>query len=308
MIDREKTQLKVGIFVFLGLLLAMYVIFMLGGEKQLFKPRYKLMTSFKDISGLRVGAPIQLAGVKVGFVDKILFPKSLAQKEIQLTLIINKKFQDRIRKDSVATINTQGLLGDKFVYVSIGSEDQQVLNAGDYLESKETVSIYSMAEKSGEIIEDVRAASNSLRKFFEDMYASKEDLRASFRSLKNVLKQAEGGQGLVGALFYDPKGKQVVADIAASMQTLKEVLGRANEEDKKNGEVSGVLKNLREASKDLKDIVGRVNRGEGTIGGLVTDPAVYNDLRSLLGRVNRNKVLKAVVRSTLSENDKREIK
>lgn len=307
MLDREKTQLRVGIFVFAGLVLAMYVIFMIGGEKQLFEPRYKLVARFNDISGLRVGAPIQLAGLKVGFVDKIRFPQSLADKEIDLTLRINKKYQSRIRGDSVATINTQGLLGDKFIYISVGSEDQPVLEEGAQISTKETVSLYNFAEKGGQILEDVRVASSSAKRFFEDMYNSKEDFRKTLQSMKNIMGRAEKGPGLVHSLLYDERGRDVVADIGSSLAMLRDIIGRANESDKKDGEVSGVLKNLRVASAQLKDITERINRGEGTIGGLVNDPSVYNDIRSLLGRANRNKLLKAVIRSTLAENDKKAV-
>ncbi len=190
MLDKEKTQIRVGLFVFAGLLLAMYVIFMIGGEKQLFEPRYKLIAKFTDISGLRVGAPIQLAGLKVGFVDKIRFPQSLSEKEIDLTLRLNRKFQERIRQDSVATVNTQGLLGDKFIYISVGSEDQPSLKDGDTITTKETVSLYNFAEKGGQRLEDVRVASNSAKKFFEDMYSSKEDVRKTLHSMKNIMGQA----------------------------------------------------------------------------------------------------------------------
>ena len=279
MLDKEKTQIKVGMFVFAGLLLAMYAIFMIGGEKQLFEPQYKLITSFKDISGLRIGAPVQLAGLKVGFVDKIRFSTELTKKDIELTLRVNKKFQDRIRSDSVATINTQGLLGDKFVYISVGSENEPILNNGDVLEGKETASIYNLAEKGGEIMEDVKEASKSARKFFEDMYLGKEDVRAMLRSMKNIINEMEKGEGLIHAMVYDPKGKEVVSDIAASMQMLRDVIGRANEDDIKNGEVSGILKNIRTASKDFKEVMEKVNSGEGTIGGLIADPAMHNDLR-----------------------------
>jgi len=303
MLDKEKTQIKVGTFVVLGLLLGMYVIFMIGGEKQIFEPQYRLITKFQDISGLRNGAPIQLAGLKIGYVDKIKFSSDLSQKDVELTLRINKKFQERIRKDSVATINTQGLLGDKFVYISVGSDSEDVLQNGDFLEGKETYSIYNVAEKSGEIVEDVKEASKSIRRFFEDMYTGKEDVRQAIKSLGNIMKEAEKGSGVLHALVYDPKGKQVVEDIAASISALKDIMGRVNETDKKNGEISGVVANLKVASANLRDVMERVNRGEGTVGGLMTDPAIYNDLRSLFGRANRNKLLKAVVRSTLEKND-----
>lgn len=303
MLNKEKTQIRVGIFVMVGLVLAMYVIFMIGGEKQLFEPRFTLTTKFQDISGLRIGAPIQLAGLKVGFVDKIFFSPDLSQKDVELTLKINRKFQHRIRKDSAATINTQGLLGDKYIFISVGSENQPMLNDGDFIESKEAMSIYSFAEKSGEILEDIKEASKSMRKFFEDMYASKEDLRSSFKSVRNILNEAEKGDGFIHALLYDPQGKQIVSDIAANLASLKDILGRADTEDK-SGKVGGIMRNIREASKDLKQVMDKINNGEGTIGGLVNDPALYNDLRSLFGRANRNKLLRAVIRSTLAENDK----
>ncbi len=110
---------------------------------------------------------------------------------------------------------------------------------------------------------------------------------------------------MVHALLYDPKGKAVVSDIGSSLAMLRDIIGRVNDADKENGEISGVLKNLRVASNELKEITERVNRGEGTVGGLVNDPSIYNDIRSLLGRANRNKLLKAVIRSTLAENDKK---
>ncbi|PIR16325.1 MAG: hypothetical protein COV46_08750 [Deltaproteobacteria bacterium CG11_big_fil_rev_8_21_14_0_20_49_13] len=305
MINKEKTQIKVGIFIFFGLILAMYVIFMLGGEKELFESRYKLIANFRDISGLRTGAPIQLAGLKVGFVDQVKFPESLAAKDIMLTLMISKKFQTRIRQDSIATVNTQGLLGDKFIYISVGSEDQPVLKDNDAIESRETVSLYDFAEKSSEILEDVKNASTSVAQFFTDMSSSKKDMKETLRSMRDILGQVKSGKGLVGAMLYDPKGKDVVSDIGASLKMLRDIIGRVDDEDKKTAAVGGILKNLRQASDDLKDVMNRINNGQGTIGGLVNDPSIYNDLRSLMGRANRNRLLKAVIRSTLAENDKK---
>jgi len=305
MINKERTQIKVGVFVFAVLVLAMYVIFMLGGEKQMFQRRYALNASFDDISGLRVGAPIQLAGLQVGYVDKIRFPKNLADKKIGIELKINKKYQARIRSDSTAKIETQGLLGDKFIFVTVGSEEQPVLNNGEVIQTVESTSIFDIAKKSSDIVNDVKDAADSAKKFFEGMYTSRADVGETLHSLKNIMKQAETGSGFIHALLYDPKGKEIVSDMADGIKSLKDLVGSTDDENKKTGQVSNILKNLKSASKDIKEIASRVNNGEGTIGGLLTDPSVYNDLRSLLGKANRNKLLKSVIRSTLAENDKK---
>ena len=156
------TEVRVGLFVLLGMAVVMTVIFMLGSEGRLFERRYTLYTKFKDISGLRVGAPVQLAGLNVGMVDEIQFSTDLEEKEIIVEMGVNRNFQNRIRADSVAAINTQGLLGDKFVFVSVGTENQPVLEADEFIQSAETTPIFALAEKAGKILDDIRERSHRL--------------------------------------------------------------------------------------------------------------------------------------------------
>ena len=121
------TEFKVGVFVAVGLVFAMATIFMVGGEHKFLQRQYTLYTNFDDIAGLRVGAPVQLAGLKVGFVDEIQLSSDVDKKQITVVVKIQKEFMKRIRADSEAAIETQGLLGDKFIYISMGSETEQVL-------------------------------------------------------------------------------------------------------------------------------------------------------------------------------------
>lgn len=200
MTHRESVPVKVGIFVFAGVFLAMVIIFMLGSEKQLFKRQYTLTCFFKDISGLRVGAQVQLAGLNVGMVESIAFSPELGEKKVEIRLSLNKEFQERIRKDSTAEISTQGLLGDKFVTVSLGSPDQPILEDGDLLASQERPSLYSIVEKGGAIMENLSTAAKSVSK---------------------VLQEVQEGQGLLHSLIYESKEKPLAADFAAMAGELK---------------------------------------------------------------------------------------
>src|SRR3990170_3653671 len=94
------TQVRVGIFVSLGVLLIMVVIFLLGGERNLFERHYSLYSNFGNISGLRIGASVFLAGITVGSVEDIQFPKELTDREVRVRLKIATRFRDRIREDS----------------------------------------------------------------------------------------------------------------------------------------------------------------------------------------------------------------
>ncbi len=271
------TEARVGIFVMAGLLLTMIVLFQLGGQNEMFQRQYTLYASFKDISGLRAGASVQLGGLSVGNVDEIRFPEELLEKQLTVKLRINKHFQERIRLDSVAMVNTQGLLGDKYIYISVGSEDQPVIPANAFVPTKETTSIFALADKAGAIMDNIGEAAQTVNDLLKTFEGEKEgDLKASIKSIRRTLEQVEKGQGTLHTLIYDQKGAEELKNMLSSMKT---------------------------ASADLKEILGSVRRGEGTLGMLIRDPGLYNDLRTLLGRANRNVLMKAVVRATLRENE-----
>jgi len=276
------TEFRVGIFVTAGILLAMMVIFMLGSESRFFHRQYTIYANFDDISGLREGAPVQLAGVKIGYVDGIKVPKDLETKEITVVMRISRKYMKRIRADSSASIETQGLLGDKFIYVTMGSESEPIIPNKGIIQSKVTESIFALGDKAGEIMDNVSDAS---------------------KAIKDMLEQVEKGKGLMHALIYDPKGQQVVSDLAKAVKSISDVVQQADEEG-----TAGILVNMRRASADLSSILASIKRGEGTLGKLVTDPTLYNDMRALFGRANRNVLLKAVVQSTIEENERQMLK
>lgn len=301
-------ELKVGVFVSVGLALVMIMVFMIGSESRMFQRQYRLFTNFKNISGLRVGAPVQLAGLRVGYVDDIKLPDDAARQEITVVLRIHKKYQNRIRSDSIATIETQGLLGDKFVYVSIGSEVQAVIPDHGILPSKETASIFSLAEKAGTVMDNIGEASEAINEMLSSVKGKKGegDIKAILTSVKKSVEQVEKGKGLVHALIYDPKGEDIVSNLSNTMKSLSVIIADADKESK--GKMGGLIENLRNASADLRKILDAVSRVEGTLGKFVMDPSLYDNLNAFFGRANRNRLLRAVVRSTMKENDRRLLK
>jgi phospholipid/cholesterol/gamma-HCH transport system substrate-binding protein len=301
------TEIRVGLFVLVGLVFIMIAIFMLGSEKRLFENFYTIYSKFEDISGLRVGAGVQLAGLNVGMVDEIRFSKDISEKEVTVVLRINTKFQDRIRADSVATINTQGLLGDKFIFVSVGSPLEPVIEQDEYIKTEEAVPIYQLAEKAGKIMDDIGDAAEAVRKMLVSVEGEKDgDFKRTLRSVRTILERIQKGPGLAHALIYDPEGKQVVDRLSNALKSISDLTEDISEEGKK--ETRGLVANLRRASADLEQILGGIRRGEGTLGKLVRDPELYDDLRAFLGKANRSKLIRAVVRTTLEENDKQILK
>ncbi len=274
MVQEQKKELRVGLFVFLGGVLALIMAVSIGSEKQMFQRSYTLYAHFDSTSGLRVGAPVQLAGIKAGIVKAVSLSDDEVVKKIAVTLKVNKAFQSRIRADSEASIITQGLLGDKFIYLSIGTKAAPILSGGDTIKSVESVSFNVLLSQANSFVGDLSAISKSLRALVDDPETQEAgDIKVALHSLRNILEEIEQGEGAIHALIYDTKGKDAVADLASSLAS-------------------------------LKAISDSVDSGEGTIGKLVRDPAIYNDIRSMLGKANRNKLLRSVIRSTLRQNER----
>lgn len=296
--------------MFLGLLLAMLVIFMLSSEHRLFAKHYRLTTSFENISGLSVGAKVQLAGVNVGYVDAIHFPMDAEVKRVDAMLKINTDFQTKIREDSVAIINTQGLLGDKYILISVGSASRVILKDGDRIESRSGTSVLALAEKGGEIMEDIGSAAKAIREVMESVTGGdgKSDFKALIKSARRIAEDAQKGDGLINALVYDPKGKEILNDMSDSLRALKNILGSVEEDSEQKGRIANIVENLEAASINLKLVTEKIERGEGTVGGLIQDPTIYYDLRTLFGRASRSEMLKMIVRSNLKSREKKMLK
>lgn len=261
--SKEIMQIQVGAFVVIGLALLMLVIFMLGSENRVFQKDYLLVSKFDTVKGLRAGAPIQLAGVNVGSIEEILFADDLKDAKVKVVFKIGEEYKRRIREDSVASIVTQGLLGDKMVVITVGSPETKILENGDLIESKAPASITEVMEQSGDLLDNV----NSLAV-----------------NINDIVKTIREGKGLINQLVYDNDGEEIMED------------------------VKGLAGHLKDASWHVSSVTGKVDQGQGTLGALVNDASLFNDMKTLLGKANRNKLVRAVIRHTLKTKEENGLK
>lgn len=282
MMEERVMQVRVGLFVAAGCIVAAIIIFMLGSERAWFERKYELRSRFTDINGLVVGAPVNLAGLKVGFVGAIRFPAQADEKEIEVIIKVGRAYHERIRKDSEAAIHTQGLLGDKFINLTMGSPAEPSLQPGEYLITREERGFAELVARGSEMMDHLEDAAASVKKFIE----------------------GRSDNSLAHALLYDPRGKVIVDDLAGTLRSVRRFTGDLDKEVG-GAQLSKIITNLHKSAEDIQAVTGQVRRGEGTVGGLLTDPAIYNDLRTLFGRANRNFLLRAIVRSTLRANEQK---
>ena len=122
--SEQRVQVRTGLFTLVVLVAAAVVVLFLTREGGLFTPTYALYADFDNIQGLTQNAPVHLAGNHVGRVRSIYFLGPGAERAIRVELEIDSGVRERIRSDSLAMIQTIGLLGDKYVALTLGSPDE----------------------------------------------------------------------------------------------------------------------------------------------------------------------------------------
>ena len=275
--DYRPLYIKVGIFVFITLLIFVIGIFVISGEQSLFEKEYTVDTYFDNTVGLLPGAYVRLSGVKVGRVEKISFPKVIDKNLIQVTMKVNTEGIRRITPDSKATIRTEGLLGAKYIEIVRGEEPPFTSYDDITVESFTPPELQELIGRSDELLTNIISISKNLDKVtavfgddenLDNISLTLQSIRKSSDSLERNLSAIERGNGVLHSLIYD---KQFESDLSSTMANL-----------------NATTANFRDISESLKG-------GEGTLGALLIDPSVHDSLKGVLGEAQRSKFIRSAV-------------
>ncbi len=132
----QKFKIRLGMFVAGGLALFVLAIFIIGRQKNLFNPVFKVTTTFYNVSGLQVGNNIRFTGINVGTVDNITI---INDSTVRVDMLIKKEVKKFIKSDCIVAVGSEGLIGDRLLVITQGSTDAPIVKEGQELESKEPV-------------------------------------------------------------------------------------------------------------------------------------------------------------------------
>ncbi|MEK6779219.1 MAG: MlaD family protein [Candidatus Deferrimicrobiota bacterium] len=313
-------EAKVGIFVVLGLVVLIYFTFRVSKWGGIGEKGYKLTVDFESASGLEPKANVKMAGVPVGKVEEI----QLVGNRARLVLRIVEGV--RIPIDSVASIQTQGLLGEKYVEMLPGKQTEQVLPPGGRVANTlPPLNLDEIVRKLSLIADDVKRFTETLSGTIgteEGKKAIAEIIR-NVREASAVLRNVSTGNeerlnrilANIDTLSADLKDisssnkedlRAAIANLRAFSQTLKEQTpGLAKKLEAMGDQVSGVIgenrENIKESISNLKSasakldntlasaekVLAKIDRGEGTLGKLVNDNTAHASLTDTLDGINR---------------------
>jgi phospholipid/cholesterol/gamma-HCH transport system substrate-binding protein len=152
---KTKLELKVGVFVFFGLIILMVFVLSIGGFKT-WSSGYRVKLVFNFINGVKIGAPVRFAGLDVGQVKQIkLIPIDGEKTRVEITGWVKKEV--KIPVDSTVWVNTLGLLGEKYVEIIPGTNAKELILPGQLLVGKDPVAMHEVGELAKRIVDDLDA-------------------------------------------------------------------------------------------------------------------------------------------------------
>src|SRR5258708_468932 len=290
------TELRVGIFVLVGLfVLAAGIFYVTGGG--ILGPKYRLKTYLPEVAGLSNGAPGRVDGVEVGNGGAVRVVPGTAGKaaeknrNIEVMMRVDKRFQDDILTDSAASLVTEGLLGNRYVNITRGftgarlKEDQEVPGT-------EEKAMKEVVERSAEVLGNLNALSDDVRQLIEGVQEGKGSLGKlltddqAYNHLNSILTKSDvmlaniqAGQGTLGKLVTSDEmytkvdeGLDNVNVILADVRAQKGTIGKLMYDPT-------LYDQAKQAITNGNTMIGDVRAGKGTLGKLATDDTLYNKLR-----------------------------
>ncbi|MBU3024520.1 MlaD family protein [Zobellia galactanivorans] len=287
-------KFRLGIFVLIGTALLVLVIYFIGNQQNMFGNSFTLKVSFKNIRGLQNGNNVRYAGISIGTVKYI---EMINDTTIEVDMLIDAKMQKHIKKNAIANIGSDGLVGSMIINIVPGVGEAPYVESGDEINSFSGVATADMM--------------NTLSVTNENAALLTEQLLHITRSINN-------GDGTLGRLLNDTlmggdlkqtlvNLKQTSNDARTTMHKLNELVQHFNSKESVAGTLLGdslsgakirnVLDNLENASveiegtaKNLNTIVDRINKGKGAINYLATDTTLVHQLQNSVKNVDEGLV------------------
>lgn len=195
--SKSNLEVKVGLFIFIGLIILTVIVFSVK-EFYFLKPRYNVRVVFDFVNGIQVGAPVRLAGVKVGEVEKmnLFYNEELEKTQVEIFVYLKKDV--KIPQDSRVEINTLGLLGERYLEITPGKDYARLFKEGDTLMGTDPVSITEVTKMGYQI---------GLK------------LDETINSLNIILGKIKTGKGTLGRLLSEDK---LYEDLEYLLKDIKE--------------------------------------------------------------------------------------
>ncbi|MCU0371751.1 MAG: MlaD family protein [Ignavibacteria bacterium] len=256
-------KLVVAFFIATGLLLFLVAIFIIGSKQNMFTSTMKIYSAFETVSGLREGSTVRFNGISVGTVDGI---DIISGSKVMVEMTVVSSVRQFIKRDSKAKVVSEGLIGNKIIDITPGSENVPSINEGEWLESIKPV--------------DAEDILKSLKETGENASIMSQDLA-------DILSKVNNGEGTLGQLInnnslyngVDSTLRGVAVSTGLVNNVLRNITSSVNVI---TTEIIPMTQKIRDITEDISEITRKINSSESVVGTLLTDTTFANNLKSVI--------------------------
>jgi len=294
------TKLRVGLLVLVSLTIFAILVFLMSGES-LFQRKYMVSVFMEDAGGLRIGDPVRLAGIDIGNVHEIHISNSNDPKRaVEVVLRILRKYQEEIREDSLASLDAEGLLGQRFLNITRGNPVKPIIQPGTEVKLRQSTQVREILATSGDVVEkmnsivtrvdrvmtQVESGKGSLGKIIydESLYAK---ANRTVEDAQKLIAIAAAGKGTLGKVLVD---EQLYNDFRGSLTKVDQIIDEVRKGQGSAGKFiydAGLYNRADQLVARANNIVGEAEKGRGTLGKFLKDEALYNRANNAAASLER---------------------
>ncbi|MBK9282944.1 MAG: MCE family protein [Sphingobacteriaceae bacterium] len=283
-------NVKLGVFVITGSVLLILALYLIGNKQNLFGNTIQIHAEFKNVNGLMSGNNVRYSGIDVGTVEAI---QIISDSSVKVTMIIDKATQRFIKKNAIASIGTDGLMGNKLINIASVKAADQNIEEGDVLKTLTPVEMEEMIRTLNVTNENIKVITDNLKDITEKIsnknslwnvlldttvadnvkstvvnlrYMSEQGLAVT-GDLRNLSKDIKEGKGSLGALITDTTLSSNIHQAVVQLNRITDTTAYLS------GNISEIVKNLKD--------------GKGTIGVLLHDTTLVHDLNQSILKIDK---------------------
>lgn len=297
-------SLRVGLLVSGALIILMVFLFFIGSEQKIFARKNEYEVRLENVTGLSQGNPVRMSGVTIGTIRDINLPSDPKQKQVEINLMIDRKYAERVREDSRARLKKLGLLtGDSYIDITPGTPRYAQLEPGTLIPAQRQTDVEALITSGEDLMDNLVQISYSLKNILQrvdrgegllgEMTTAPETkqritdtLLTTLNKTNAALTHMESGKGTIGKLIYDDQyGEQLTTSIAQAARSLQALTANLQSgfeggqglvpalihDPEGKQRVYELIENLRTTSANLSSFTTTMQTGQGLLPRLLSD-------------------------------------
>jgi phospholipid/cholesterol/gamma-HCH transport system substrate-binding protein len=286
--NSKSKNIRLGIFVLIGTILLIASLYFIGRKQNLFGKTFSVTARFQNVGGLMEGNNVRFLGIDVGTVESV---EVINDSTVEVVMIIDESIQPFIKKNAMASVGTDGLMGNKIVNIISTSPSSKSIEDGDELKTQKPINLTDAMTSLSNTNKNLEIITNNLSSFTQSMQDDQslwallsdssvaEDIRMAVINFKRTSEQSKliaGDLKKISADIHDGKGTVGTLINDTSLST------NLNNTMKQLENFSDSLKNI---SMEVSTMINELKSGKGSAGQLLSDTMLMHNLNQSLIKI-----------------------